>query len=96
MPSYGGETLAGATAESFENRRDSISAEEFERLTTVLDQFPASPDVVYSELTPGERLDLAVRNSWDLVAYIESLRTTVSTADAVFGPNLTSLEEAHD
>ena len=96
MPSYGGETLAGATALTFETRRGLISEEEFERLSTVLDQFPASPDVVYSEMTARDRLELAGRNSWDLVAYILSLRTTVSTADAVFGPNRTSLEERND
>jgi cytochrome c oxidase cbb3-type subunit 2 len=96
MPSYGGETLAGATVQSFEARRGTISEEEFERLSAVLDQFPASPDVVYTEMTVRDRLELAERNSWDLVAYIQSLRTTISTADAVFGPNRTSLEERND
>jgi mono/diheme cytochrome c family protein len=96
MPSYGGETLAGATVQSFESRRDTISREESDRLSAVLDQFPASPDVVYTEMTQRERLELAERNSWDLVAYIQSLRTTLSTADAVFGPNRTSLEERND
>jgi cytochrome c oxidase cbb3-type subunit 2 len=96
MPAYGGETLAGATARSFETRRDLFSEEEFERLSTVLDQFPASPDVVYTEMDERDRLELAGRNSWDLVAYIISLRQTITTADAVFGPNRTSLEERND
>jgi len=38
---------------------------------------------------PEEELDA-------LVAYIQSLRTTLSTADAVFGPNRTSPEERND
>jgi hypothetical protein len=32
-----------------------------------------------------ERLALAHRNSWDLVAYIRSLRTEITTARAVLG-----------
>ena len=37
-------------------------------------------------MSDGERLELAARNSWDLVAYIMSLRRSTSTAAAVLGP----------
>ncbi len=36
-------------------------------------------------MSEAARLELARRNSWDLVAYILSLRTTTTTADAVLG-----------
>ena len=38
------------------------------------------------ELDGVARQELGIRNSWDLVAYILSLRTTFTTAEAVLGP----------
>jgi mono/diheme cytochrome c family protein len=85
MPAYGGDTLALASAESFEAKRAALLAEELERLRTVLDAFPRNAEAL-NALDEGERLSLAGRNSWDLVAYILSLRTSTTTAEAVLGP----------
>ena len=85
MPAYGVETIALASREAFESRRDQTPAEEIEYFEPVLDQFPATAGEVF-ELDGAARLDLGLRNSWDLVAYILSLRTTMTTAEAVLGP----------
>ncbi len=85
MPAYNVETIALASRESFESRRAQTPAEEIEFLEPVLDQFPATAGEVF-ELDSTARLELGIRNSWDLVAYILSLRTTMTTAEAVLGP----------
>jgi cytochrome c oxidase cbb3-type subunit 2 len=85
MPSYGGDTLALATAATFREREQALSAEERERLATVIDQFPATGAAVFEGMGEPERLALAERNSWDLVAYILSLRRPTTTATAVLG-----------
>lgn len=85
MPSYGGETLAAVTADSFDAMKGPLSDEDADRLRPVLDAFPATADDLYGSMTAEERTRLAERNSWDLVAYILSLHKTISTAEAVLG-----------
>jgi cytochrome c oxidase cbb3-type subunit 2 len=85
MPSYGGETLAGVTADSFDALAEALAPEEAQTLRPVLAEFPADADALYAKLTEAERGALARRNSWDLVAFILSLRTRTTTAHAVLG-----------
>lgn len=88
MPSFGGDTLAAVTTDSFAGLTGDLDEQERARLAAVLDDFPATADAVFAEMGEPERLELAERNSWDLVAYILSLRTSTSTAAAVLGPNV--------
>jgi len=85
MPSYGGETLAAVTADSFDAMKGPLDDAAADRLRPVLDAFPATADELYGGMTAEERIRLAESNSWDLVAYILSLHTTISTAEAVLG-----------
>jgi len=85
MPAYEGDTLALAVARSFRSSRDDLEPAEHERLLEVIDDFPETASAVF-DLEQHEREALARRNSWDLVAYILSLRTTIDTSGAVLGP----------
>jgi cytochrome c oxidase cbb3-type subunit 2 len=85
MPSYGGDTLALATVETYEGRKESLPQAEREALAAVLDEFPRTGAELFDGMAEAERLELARRNSWDLVAYILSLRTQTTTARAVLG-----------
>jgi cytochrome c oxidase cbb3-type subunit 2 len=84
MPAYGGETLALVTRTSFAAREEQIGAQEFQSLQRVIDQFPETADEIFA-LPESERLTLIGRNSWDLVAYIQSLRSRTTTTEAVLG-----------
>ena len=86
MPSFGGDTLAAVTMDGFEAASGSVDPAEAELLGAVVDQFPPDAGAVFSAMSETERLGLAERNSWDLVGYILSLRTSTSTAEAVLGP----------
>jgi cytochrome c oxidase cbb3-type subunit 2 len=85
MPSYGGDTAALATVETYRTKQDTLSESERQRLETVLGDFPQTSAELFDEMTEAQRLELARRNSWDLVAYIVSLRTQTTTARAVLG-----------
>ena len=86
MPAFGGDTLAAVTADGFDALRDKLAPGEDERLAAVLADYPADGNAIFSEMSDSERIELATRNSWDLVAYIMSLRRSTSTAAAVLGP----------
>jgi len=85
MPAFEGDTLAAVTIEGFAGVRAGLDAQETETLQGILDQFPADGAAVFSNMGESERLELAQRNSWDLVAYILSLRDQTTTAAAVLG-----------
>lgn len=85
MPAFGGVTLASANLATFEEQAPYHLPGEREQLADVLDQFPATGAEVFTKMTPQQRDELALRNSWDLVAYIQSLRRPISTAEAVLG-----------
>lgn len=85
MPSFGGDTLAAVTVLGFDAAVAGLDATEVERLSAVIEQFPADGTTVFSTLSDAERTEIAVRNSWDLVAYILSLRRSSTTASAVLG-----------
>jgi len=85
MPSFGGDTLAAVTADGFQAISGNVENVEAQSLSAVADQFPADATALFSDMSEAERLGLAERNSWDLVAYILSLRTSTSTAEAVLG-----------
>lgn len=95
MPAYDGDTMAGASRAGFNERKVPIDDAEFQALQSALADFPPDPDAVYKKMPEAERLALADRNSWDLVAYILSLRTRTTTADAVLGPRAAALTAAH-
>ncbi len=86
MPSFGGDTLAAVTGDTLPSLAEQAGlTDELTGLAPYVAQFPADGDAVFSAMSESERLALAERNSWDLVAYILSLRTTVNTAPAVLG-----------
>lgn len=85
MPSFGGETLAAVSADGFVGAEEYLSADEITALTPLLEEFPAEAASIFNDMSEGDRLQLAERNSWDLVAYILSLRDRSTTADAVLG-----------
>lgn len=84
MPSFGGDTLARVTAQAFTGLDEIVDAEEWERFQALIAELPAD-GLAVNEMSLSHRLDLAEQNSWDLVAYIMSLRTETTTADAVLG-----------
>ncbi len=86
MPSFAGDTLAAVTAGGFDLGDVELPAAEQQVLDTVRDEFPADAEAIFGTMEDAERLELAERNSWDLVAYILSLRRSTSTAPAVLGP----------
>ena len=86
MPAFGGDTLAAVTADGFDALTDKLEPGEAEQVNAVRGDYPADGSAVFSEMSDGERFELASRNSWDLVAYIISLRQSTSTAAAVLGP----------
>ncbi len=86
MPAFGGDTMAAVAADGFAGIRDILEPTERDEMEAVMEQFPDSASEVFSTLTDAERRDLAQRNSWDLVAYILSLRDRSTTAEAVLGP----------
>ncbi len=84
MPSYGGTILAGVSQERFQELRDIVAPEEFSQLAAIIGGFPARASDVAS-MSEAEQQERALRNSWDLVSYILSLRQKVTTAQAVLG-----------
>lgn len=86
MPAYAGVTLASANLETFETQANYLAPGEREQLAPVLGDFPKTAAEVFTGMDAAKRDDLSERNSWDLVAYIESLRRPISTAEAVVGP----------
>ncbi len=85
MPAYGGTTLATANRETFESQKQYLAPGEMAKLESVMGDFPATAAEVFSKLDEKARNEMAQRNSWDLVAYILSLKKPVSTAEAVLG-----------
>ncbi len=85
MPSFGGDTMGRVSRQAFELSANELPPGEVDDLAPWLEAFPADALEV-SQLGPEELLAAAERNSWDLVAYILSLRTDTSTAAAVLGP----------
>ncbi len=88
MPSFGGDTLSRITLNGFERSLEALEAGEAELLQPYVAQFPADGMAV-NEMSSSQRLSLAERNSWDLVAYIQSLRTSSSTRAAVLATSRT-------
>ena len=84
MPSFDGQTLMTVAQEGFPPQEGLLDPGELERLTPALADFPASASGVFELSSDGQR-QLGLRNSWDLVAYIRSLRLSETTADAVLG-----------
>lgn len=84
MPAYDTETMAGVTRDWFDEKKVPLADEEFERLKGALGDFPET-GAALAKKSPAERADLGERNSWDLVSYILSMRTRVTTARAVLG-----------
>jgi cytochrome c oxidase cbb3-type subunit 2 len=84
MPSYDGDTLALVTASALRDMRSLVGDAEFERLLPAATQFPESASEIHGA-SAEERARLVERNSWDLVAYILSLRREIRTTEAVLG-----------
>lgn len=92
MPAFDGPTLALTNRGTFEARKESLDAAERAELEQVAGEFPATAGEVFA-MDAAKRRELAERNSWDLVAYILSLRDTTTTAEAVLGPRGVSTDE---
>lgn len=73
MPSYGGTTLALAHAAAFKEATADMPKAEQDALAPALEEFPKDFESI-NKLSDIEKIELAERNSWDLVAYILSLR----------------------
>jgi cytochrome c oxidase cbb3-type subunit 2 len=84
MPSFDGQTLMTVSSGGFPPQEGLLEAAELERLQPALADFPETVSAVF-ELSGDEQQKLGERNSWDLVAYIRSLRQTETTAAAVLG-----------
>ncbi len=72
------------TARAFIGMDQFVDAAEWEALQPLIAELPPDGRRV-SAMSVSERLDLAQKNSWDLVAYILSLRTETATTEAVLG-----------
>jgi len=70
MPQFGPDTMTSVTQQVL---GAVLSDEQKQNLKDVIDTFPADGDAV-DELSGSDRDQLAQRNSWDLVAYVISLR----------------------
>ncbi|RMH22092.1 MAG: cytochrome c [Acidobacteria bacterium] len=94
MPAYEGETLAAVTAGAFDAMRREVEPPDAEQLAAIAGEFPPDAEALYQGMSDAERRRLAERNSWDLVAYILSLRSRTTTAAAVLGTARDDREEA--
>lgn len=86
MPSYDSTTLMTVVQEGFPPQEGLLSDGEMQRLAAALLDFPATGDELF-ESPAADQQRLGERNSWDLVAYIQSLREVETTAAAVLGPS---------
>lgn len=86
MPEFGGENLAYVVTEQVAAQQPFFVEGEPKSLEPFLAQF-AKDSAAVGALSAAERAELVLRNSWDLVAYIQSLRqgsgTKVVAAQAV-------------
>lgn len=74
MPSYGGSTLAAVNRDTFESQAEFLHEGEAQKLAPILKQFPKTATEVFTEMDDKQRSEAVQRNSWDLVAYVRSLR----------------------
>jgi len=81
MPSFPGDTLAYASAEAVQSSSRFYVEGEPANLKDAIASLPATTADVQS-FSPQERLDRAVSNSWDMVAYVQSLRSGGGVATA--------------
>lgn len=79
MPSFPGETLAYVSGEQVQAAERFFLPGEPASLEAAIKAFPATTGEI-GALSAQERLDRAVNNSWDMVAYIESLRAAGGVA----------------
>lgn len=82
MPSFGGDTLGRISQQAFDVTAREIDAAELGDLRATVEQYPVD-SLAVSQLAPDDLASRAESNSWDLVAYILSLKRNMSTADAV-------------
>jgi mono/diheme cytochrome c family protein len=84
MPSFDGSTLMTVAQTGFPPQEGLLEPGELEQLAPALADFPETVSTVFA-LSSDEQRSLGLRNSWDLVAYIRSLRLSETTAEAVLG-----------
>jgi cytochrome c oxidase cbb3-type subunit 2 len=84
MPSFDGTTLMTVAQTGFPPQEGLLGPGELEQLAPALTDFPDTVSAVFA-MSSDEQRDLGLRNSWDLVAYIRSLRLSETTAEAVLG-----------
>lgn len=75
MPAFGGNTLAYVSRQQVMAQEKFFVTGEAEALGVILDEFPADGGEI-GAMSPAELSERAIRNSWDLVSYVMSLRTT--------------------
>jgi len=85
MPSFGGDTLGRVSAQAFFTIADVVEPQEWENLQPIIQSLPADGAAVM-EMSPSQLSEAAESYSWDLVAYVLSLRPEKrTTAEAVLG-----------
>ena len=85
MPAYGGVTLAAVNIESLHTQKAYLRDGELETLQPCFESFPKTAGEVFTQMDDSQQRLLAQRNSWDLVAYVLSLRQLFPTDQAVLG-----------
>lgn len=78
MPQFGASSMTSVTRQTLEA---ALSDEKKQEIAGVLDQFPETYDAAQA-LSAAEREAIVVRNSWDLVAYVLSLRNAPAKGPA--------------
>lgn len=81
MPSFGGVTLATVNQETFNTQTAFMEPGEAEKLAPWLEAFAKTPTEIFVEMDDKKRAELVERNSWDLVAYVRSLKRQAPSAN---------------
>ncbi len=74
MPSYGGVTLAAVNQETFISQVGFVKKDQTQTLMPILKTFPRTAADVFTQMNEHQQRQAAEKNSWDLVAYVRSLR----------------------
>lgn len=85
MPAYGGETLAYVAIDQVKQQSTMMLPGDEAIIAKQTGAVPATAAEI-AQMTPSQRIERATRNSWDLVAYIISLKTDGPPTEPIFPP----------